>query len=238
MFEGNRIQTRKPLHLPPFETGVLLSLLLHVALWQGFALKRYFEKGSPDSSIEIDLTRPFRLTHDPSLARRAKVSGTGAPLVTSPKPVTAPAPAVPQTPPKDWVLPGPDTTELEKPSDGDEASPTGLGGLGDGTGTGEVDWVYLTTLPRMLNRDDLVKNLRRFYPESERLAGREGLVVIDVHIDSEGIVRTVDIIQTAGNLFDEAARKVIHEARFSPAKAGDKSVAVKIRQTIAFQLDN
>src|SRR5688572_28774785 len=95
--------------LSPFETGVLLSLLLHLLLWQAFAWRgRLAFEGDPDA-MEVDLTRPFRLTSDPRLAHRAKVSGTGAPVVAKPTPTPAAAPAVPVAPPKEWVLPGPDT---------------------------------------------------------------------------------------------------------------------------------
>lgn len=219
--------------LPPFETALLLSLLLHVVIWQGFKWRDLLGFRDSDTTMEVDLTRPFRLTDDPRLARRAVVSGTGAPAVTAPKP----AAVAPPEPPKDWVLPGPSTKVLEQPSTAEDASPSGLGGLGDGTGFGEVDWVYLTDLPRILNREDLLRDIQRFYPESERAAGREGDVGLVVHLGPDGGVRSVDITESAGSLFDEAAKKVIAVARFSPAKAGKQAVAVKIRQTISFRLE-
>jgi TonB family protein len=221
--------------IPPFETAFLLSLLLHILLWRAVSWKEEMETAET-ALIEIDLTRPFRLTDDPKLARRAEKPGTGAPIVTNPS--TLPGTPKKIEPPKEWVLPGPHTKILEKPSASDEAPPSsGLGGLGDGTGEGEVDWVHLTELPKMLNRDELLSNIRRFYPEAERRAGNEGLVVLDIHIDSSGRVGRVEIKESAGSAFDAAARRVIAEARFSPARVGSKTVAVKIRQSIAFQLE-
>jgi len=155
-----------------------------------------------------------------------------------------PAPEEPEpaeTPkPQDWVLPGPDTQEADliQPTIQEPAPLEGPGGLGIGDGTGEVDWIYLTDLPSMMNRDDLIRNMRRFYPESERRAGREGTVVLDVHIGRDGQVSAVDVVESAGPAFDEAAKKVIFAARFSPARIGLNNVAVKIRQAIAFQLSN
>jgi TonB family protein len=204
-----------------------------VLIWQGFKWKNLLGFGGSNTTMEVDLTRPFRLTDNPALAKRALISGTGAPVVTAPKP----AAVAPVEPPKDWVLPGPSTQVLEQPAANEDAGPAGLGGLGDGTGFGEVDWVYLTELPRILNKEDLLRDIKRFYPESERLAGREGDVGLVVHIDPDGRVRSVDVAEGAGPLFNEAAQKVIAVARFSPAKAGSRQVAVKIRQTISFRLE-
>jgi TonB family protein len=237
----------KTIRLPSFETGLLLSLLLHVGLWQVFSHKGFWESFSKtNSSLEIDLTRPFRIVTDPSLARRAKISGTGAPVVERPSSLPPALAPVPRRPPKEWVLPGPQTRQLEKPAEQapvgtpygtPDGTGEGLGGRGDGTGWGEVDLVYLTSLPRILNREELARNLRRFYPEAERRAGREGDVQLDVHIDPAGRVSGVDVVGSAGTAFDDAAKKVIQSARFSPAMVKEKAVAVKIRQTIAFRLE-
>ncbi len=234
-----------------FEKGLLVSLALHGALFFAFSFRwerfSFFE----NEGIEIDLTRPFRLTTNPLLAKRAKNPGTGAPLVKQRQavpPAAKPEPLKVASPvkEKDWVLPTPETKEVEKPVVPKEkiTSPDGaengtgetLGGLGHGTGEGEVDWVYLTHLPEMLNREDLARNLRRFYPEEERRAGREGWVVLDVHISKKGHVRSVDVVESSDVAFEEAAQKVMGEARFSSAKVGRQSVPVKIRQTISFQL--
>jgi hypothetical protein len=49
-----------------FRKAVLLSLLLHLALWAGFALKHFFGDGLRET-IEIDLTQPFRVGGNPLL---------------------------------------------------------------------------------------------------------------------------------------------------------------------------
>jgi TonB family protein len=87
--------------------------------------------------------------------------------------------------------------------------------LGTG-GDGEVDWIYLTEMPRLLNRDELVKNVLRFYPKPERAAGREARVVLSVHLNRDGAVSGAEIDESAGPHFDEAAIKVISTARFQP----------------------
>ena len=99
-----------------------------------------------------------------------------------------------------------------------------------------MDWVFLTDLPKLLNREKLLRDVRRFYPEEERRAGVEGRVGMDVHIAADGRVTRVDVVESGGAHFDEAARKVLSQARFSPAKVKERAVPVKIRQTIDFQL--
>lgn len=238
----------------PFEAGLAVSVALHLAL---FALLARGGGGSADplwapaDTIEIDLTRPFRLTTDPRLARLSSNPGTGAPRVDKP----TPGPTVPgggvAAKGADWTVPGPRTAALEVPStDGNphststapatgtglvEGPSSGLGGLGTG-GEGEVDWVYLTELPRLLNREEMLANIQRFYPDEERRAGREGDVLARIALNREGRVSGLDIERSGGPSFDDAARRVLALARFSPAKAGDRVVAVKIRQTVAFRL--
>jgi TonB family protein len=91
-------------------------------------------------------------------------------------------------------------------------------------------------MPRLLNREEMLRNIHRFYPEEERRAGREGQVVARLRLTREGAVSGVDIESSAGASFDEAARKVLSLARFSPARAGDRAVAIKIRQSVDFRL--
>ncbi len=236
-----------------FEAGLLISLAFHLGVF--WVLSRH---GGGDfnpfwaapETIEIDLTRPFRLTADPRLARQSPNPGTGAPLVAVPKPgETKPGGGL-AAKGTEWTLPGAKTTRIDLPlvdgsavskstvstgAGGAEGESGGLGGLGTG-GEGEVDWVYLTEMPRLLNREEIAKNIRRFYPEAERRAGREGLVVARLHLTREGRVSGLEIERSAGDAFDAAARNVLSLARFSPARAGDRVVAVKIRQTVDFRL--
>ena len=236
----------------PLEWGLAASVLLHGSLWLSFTWTHHVRLAEEAvDSLEVDLSRPFRITSDPRLAHRTEHPGAGAPLVQNPTPISGkgvvggsetPAPGA-QGPAKEWVLPTPETKKVEPPSEGEAAGRPesqgqgpGLGGLG-GIGDGEVDWVYLTELPRLLNRERLLRDVRKYYPEAERRVGREGRVALDVHINADGRVTGVSVVESAGNLFDEAARKVLSQARFSPARVKDKAVGVKIRQAIDFRLE-
>ncbi len=201
-------------------------------------------------TVEVDLTRPFRLTSDPAKAFKSPDPGTGRPLVDKPTPAPFKAGGGVATKGQAWTVPvdgtkklDPTTTEgnpLSKstgPATGAgtaEGESGGLGGLGTG-GEGEVDWIYLTEKPHLLNQDELLRLTRRYYPKAELLAGREGRVVAEVSINREGGVSRAVIVQSGGDLFDEAAQKVIPLARFTPARQGERAVAVKINWPIIFR---
>ena len=113
--------------------------------------------------------------------------------------------------------------------------PAGNGAPGE-YGEGEGDMAALTRLPQLLNLGDLRAILKRFYPEEERLRGRQGTVVIDLHVDADGRVTSVEIVRSAAPDFDEAAKRVGLLLRFSPAYLGAQKVPVKLRQAIQFNL--
>lgn len=204
-------------------------------------------------AFEIEIISPFLGTGPAKLgAPKPFVPGVPAdknvtePAVKPPTPVAAPV-----EPPKDWTLPGPSTKVVETPvapqtTPGGAVGGTGTaaktGGWGEGSdegvpgGTGDGG-TPLSAMPRLLNRDEVLKLLRRFYPEAERRAGREGDVVVALHIDSGGAVSSVDVVRTAGPAFDEAAKKVGALMRFSPAVAlNGRPVAVKLPQAMQFRL--
>ncbi|MDE2039638.1 MAG: TonB family protein [Elusimicrobia bacterium] len=238
---------------PDFRLCLLASLLLHA----GFLLLR---GGSPPSfpesvPVEIDLTSPFA-GNGP--ARRAAPKRLVPHAALPPAPVETPLPAkvvAPSKPPKAWTLPAPGAKLLPAPKP--QAQPVTRGGAVGGAGTshlpgghgagdvyGEIDGTSLggippgVTLPKLLNRAEVVANLRRFYPERERDAGHEGLVVVAIHVGMDGAVRGVDVLRSAGPLFDAAARKVVGIMRFSPARTPHGPARAKIRQTMRFKLVN
>lgn len=114
------------------------------------------------------------------------------------------------------------------------------GGTGDGTGAtsgpGAGHQRMPDVLPRLLNRDEVYKNLRRFYPEPERRAGRESRVIVKVHIGVTGRVDRVEIMRSGGEAFDKAAKAVAERMRFSPAKLDGKPIVVRMPVPIIFQL--
>ena len=238
---------------PDFRFCLLASAALHA----GFFLFSFARLPSfaPAGSVEIDLTSPF-LGSGP--ARRAAPKRLIPEAKRPPAPVEQPLPPQVETPrevPKQWTLPGPETKTILPPKA--EEPPLTQGGAVDGTGTshlpggsgggdpfgaingrGDGGSPAGVIRPRLLNLDEVLANLRKYYPERERIANHEGTVVVDIHIGVDGSIAGVDVLQSAGRLFDAAAVKVARLMRFEPARTAAGPVAAKVRKTMQFKLED
>lgn len=234
-----------------FQKCLAGSLALHVGLVIGGHLMNMpFARSLPP--VEVDLTVPL-LGGSPAKLGAPKALVPMAKGLPQPAETNVPVkPQEPTAPPKDWVLAGPNTKVIEKPPEpaptpggaingtGTAAKTGGSGfgaddGVPNGTGTGGSG---LLQLPKLLNRDELLANLRKFYPEPERRAGRQGSVLVTLHIGVDGRVDPVDIAHSAGTAFDSAAREVAKRMRFSPAIGRNGPVPVKLNQAIIFRLQD
>jgi len=75
------------------------------------------------------------------------------------------------------------------------------------------------------------------YPEIAKKAGIEGLVLIQVLVDKEGVPVEFNVIKSLGNNgCDEAAIDAIKQVRFIPAKQRDRTVPFRMNIPIRFQL--
>jgi len=84
----------------------------------------------------------------------------------------------------------------------------------------------------------LVRDVRIPYPPEAKKANIEGPVVMDLIIDQSGKVRSVVLVRGPGSGLNEAAVEAAKSFEFRPAKVGDQTVAVKIRYTYRFVLEN
>lgn len=95
-----------------------------------------------------------------------------------------------------------------------------------------TDDFLVTSMPR------LKAEVRIPYPEQAKKAGVEGPVVMDLLIDEQGRVRQVNVVKGPGFGLNEAALAVAEKFEFTPGRVADKAVAVKIRYTYRFVLEN
>ncbi len=80
--------------------------------------------------------------------------------------------------------------------------------------------------------------LRPFYPTHARMRQIEGSVVVEFVVSDSGLTEQIHVISSdPGNTFDTAAIKAVERWRFSPGMVDGKPVAVRVRQTIRFQLE-
>lgn len=108
-------------------------------------------------------------------------------------------------------------------------------------GTGDVGTIVkppapVITIPRLDSR--YLGAFQPTYPSDERLAGREGRVVVRVLIGTDGRVKQVEQVSAASPAFFEATRKrALEKWRFTPGTRD--GVAIEAWQTMAvrFVLD-
>jgi TonB family protein len=245
------------------------AVLLSIALLLPLALHLVGETPPPPMEVEITSPYlgdgPAKLGA-PKAFVPGKVAPVNATADKAMVPVEPPkTPSKAPEPPKDWALPTPSAKPVEPPKPqpaaassesgtGTQTTPGGAvggegtaaktGGSGEGSDEGVVGGhghggTPLLAFPKLLNRDEVLASLRRFYPESERTAGREADVAVMIHVGVDGLVRGVDVTKSANPAFDEAAQKVGKLMRFSPGIGlNGRPVPVRMPQPIMFRLEN
>ncbi len=86
------------------------------------------------------------------------------------------------------------------------------------------------------NAPSFLKRVIPEYPRVARRLGREGRVVLMLHINKHGKLLNVEIIEKAGYGFDEAAMDAVKSSSFQPARVNDKPVDCKAILPISFKL--
>jgi len=74
------------------------------------------------------------------------------------------------------------------------------------------------------------------YPEIARQAGIEGMVVVQIVVDPEGIPRDPVTARSAGEVLDEAAVEAVMKLRFVPGRQRGKAVSVRLAIPIRFRI--
>jgi len=86
---------------------------------------------------------------------------------------------------------------------------------------------------------DAARNRRPNYPESSRRRGEEGVVRVELSVDSTGRVADVRVLESSGfSALDTAAVQTVREWRFRPAKRAGLPVAGSITTAVHFRLEN
>ena len=85
---------------------------------------------------------------------------------------------------------------------------------------------------------DAARNRRPNYPESSRRRGEEGVVRVELSVDSTGRVADVRVLESSGfSALDTAAVQTVREWRFRPAKRAGLPVAGSITTAVHFRLE-
>jgi protein TonB len=74
------------------------------------------------------------------------------------------------------------------------------------------------------------------YPETERKLHKEGIVILEAIITSDGTVDEVHVLKSADSLLDEAAKRAVIQWRYRPATLNGRAVRVYLEVTVSFRL--
>ena len=74
------------------------------------------------------------------------------------------------------------------------------------------------------------------YPELARQAQKEGVVLLEATIDTDGIPTDIQVVGSMGFGCDQAAVQALKSTRFRPARQGKTKVSVRIQLPYRFQL--
>jgi len=81
------------------------------------------------------------------------------------------------------------------------------------------------------------RTIKPVYPEEARKRGEEGDATVELVVGADGHVTEARIVASTGfAALDEAALKAVRAARFTPARAGGKTVSATARLTLRFRL--
>ncbi|MCW5805871.1 MAG: TonB-dependent receptor [Deltaproteobacteria bacterium] len=75
------------------------------------------------------------------------------------------------------------------------------------------------------------------YPPAALAANKQAKVKVRLHIDENGVVTQVDVLEPAGDGFDEAARAAALQYIFEPAEIDGKAAAIKVETAINFVIE-
>ncbi|MFQ5746236.1 MAG: energy transducer TonB [Gemmatimonadota bacterium] len=93
--------------------------------------------------------------------------------------------------------------------------------------------------PRLKNRSEITRILKRLYPSFLKEAGIGGTVLLWVFVDEQGRPEKSQVNKSSGYpALDNAAAQVVEKMKFSPAMNRDKPVGVWVQQQVAFSVNN
>jgi len=82
-----------------------------------------------------------------------------------------------------------------------------------------------------------LRKIEAAYPPSERRAGIQASVLVEVVIDAQGKVQDVHILKSGGIAFDTSVIEAMKKSAFTPGYIGDKAVPVRISIPFRFNLN-
>ncbi|HOX26097.1 MAG TPA: energy transducer TonB [Candidatus Krumholzibacteria bacterium] len=186
---------------------------------------------------EVRIVRSTELGVPPSIDRERP--GVAAPRVsvTPPPPVAAPEPVADEVAVEPTIMTRQEVAEVRSAASAASAAGAGTAGGPAGSKGASIPAVVEAPVARAPVRVLPVKVSMKppEYPEAARLAGVEGTVVLHVHVDEQGRVRDVKVVE-GPELLRDPAIAAARTAIFRPATSDDRPIAVWVAMPVSFQL--
>lgn len=195
-------------------TGLCLSVGVHLMIFLAFPALAVEDRGATaDEPVVLELPPEVRVPPPPDdVARPAE------PVISD-----VPLPDDATVDPSDWEM---------RRTQGPPPPPR----VGDTRGD-RPPFIPRDVEPRLKNRAETQRALRRYYPDALREAGIEATVVLWIFVDRTGSVSRVRVATPSGyESVDRAAAKVARTMEFEPALNRDRNVGVWVRQAVRFQV--
>jgi len=239
MFEENLIestrQTSRTLGGMPLPLSVALHALVIGAV---VAASLWFAEDAPEPPVPVIFYPPGS---PPPLGGGARSDSVKPPAVKRAISISQPI-AIPRT-----ISAATPTTESSTPlgfdvveQAGDSGDPKGaFNGTGDGTDgeTGPGRRVETAIYPGGdVKPPQLIERVEPSYPEVERKLHKEGIVILEAIITTDGTVDDLRILKSADVILDEAARRAVVQWRYKPATLNRRAVRVYLTVTVTFRL--
>ncbi|MEI9998970.1 MAG: energy transducer TonB [Verrucomicrobiota bacterium] len=222
-----------------------ISGLLHLAVFGTAAIlfvrPAEFAMDAGHNSVEVNLVAaapdpvapppPVPEPQEPAETQPPKPDDLTVPVAppVPPTPVPPPPQPVAQTPPPPTPVP-PKPHRIHTVAKGDGSAPKpgkdAITASSDGGAIMDVKPDYLSNPPPI-------------YPEVSRHEKQEGVVVLEVIVNTEGRPDTISIHTSSGfELLDQSATVAVREWRFRPASLGTMNVRSRVVIPVRFRLDN
>ena len=236
----------------------LLAILLHVGVWHLYKVMPPRPPEPEPLFIEATLVSaqpklataasapPQAVVKPPPIPRPVhKVEKPTPKIIAKPKPAPKPNPA-PKPVAKRLPIPEPQAepdyspATIQKPAREAESTSTGT----PGAATDEAPRAAQKAPPAPIQNTEYRPGHfggfgRSNYPRTAKENGWEGTVRLKVHIQADGDIGEVIVIESSGHdMLDEAAVNMVKEGHATPARRGDKPVDSWVVVPYRFHLEN
>lgn len=210
--------------LSSWRSAIAVSMLLHLTLFSLFAVIVINREGGRD--IEYI---PVELIRSSGDGQRA-TGGSYRPSDAQPKEESDPRQILPAEEVSGLVNKVPETSP-DAPSPAQTAS----GSYGNVSGPSQEGTGYQPF--HAVSRVPFFKvQTKPIYPPSERTAGVEARVLVEVYINERGTVDKVKLVKSGGPLFDQAVMTAAMNSSFEPGYMDGRPVPVRVQIPYVFKL--